>query len=76
METPDEVDALRRAVPGAAIVVCRLLASAMVRETRLQAREHGASRDWHLARLESRVSDHRPLLVDVTYSAERPDLLR
>ena len=50
VETPDDVDALRRAVPGAAIVVCRLQASAMVRETRLQAREHGASRDWHLAR--------------------------
>ena len=50
LESTDDVDALRAAVPGAAIMVCRLRASAAVREMRLRAREHGVNREWHLAR--------------------------
>ena len=50
LESTDDVDALRGAVPGAAIIICRLRASGAVRETRLRAREHGVSREWHLAR--------------------------
>lgn len=50
LESKGDVNAVRRAVPGAAIIVCRLRASRAVRDTRLRAREHGVSRDWHLAR--------------------------
>ena len=50
LESTHDVEALRGAVPGAAIIVCRLRASAAVREARLRAREHGVSREWHLAR--------------------------
>lgn len=50
LESTDDLKSVRDAVPGAAIVVCRLRASGAVRETRLHAREHGISREWHLAR--------------------------
>jgi hypothetical protein len=38
------------AFPGAMIQVCRLTAPASIRERRIEVREQGASRDWHLAR--------------------------
>jgi hypothetical protein len=50
METRDDVERCRRVVPGAASVLCRLRASPQTRESRIRAREEGASRDWHLAR--------------------------
>jgi len=50
LESTGDVDAVRSAVPGAAMIVCRLRAPRAVRDARLRAREHGASRDWHLAR--------------------------
>ena len=50
METRDDVERCRSAVPGAAIALCRLQASRATREARIRAREGGASREWHLAR--------------------------
>ena len=50
LESRDDVEALRTNIQSAAIIVCRLRASDAVRDMRLQAREHGVSRDWHRAR--------------------------
>jgi molybdopterin-guanine dinucleotide biosynthesis protein len=45
-----ELDAYRGAIPGADIVVCRVVASADVVALRLRQREVGSARDWHLRR--------------------------
>ena len=50
METRDDLDRCRRAVPGAAIVLCRLRAAQATREARIRGREQGAVCEWHLAR--------------------------
>ena len=51
VEAADELDRYRSAIPGAAITVCRLVASEQTRVRRLMARiPPGPSRDWHLKR--------------------------
>lgn len=50
VESRDELRRYKEAIPGAAVTVCRLVASQATREARLRAREVGAGRDWHLAR--------------------------
>lgn len=44
------VEHYERAVPGAAVQVCRLTAPQPLREKRITARDAGESRAWHLAR--------------------------
>ena len=39
-----------QAVPGAQIQVCRLTAPGSIRKSRIEARDQGPSRDWHMAR--------------------------
>lgn len=59
------VEQYESAIPGARVVVCRLVAPQTLREQRITARDAGASRDWHLARTveldaildEAKVSD-------------------
>lgn len=50
VEHPSELDSYRRAVPGASIVVCRLVTSQETRVSRIRQREVGAGLDWHLDR--------------------------
>jgi adenylylsulfate kinase len=75
LERADDLEGYRRAIPGAAITTCRLVASETTRFARLRSREHGAGLEWHLhrtvelegiletARLEDFVvtNDDRPL---------------
>jgi hypothetical protein len=50
VECSDELDCYRQAVPGACIMVCRLVASQATRESRIRQREIGAGLEWHLNR--------------------------
>jgi hypothetical protein len=50
VEDTSDLDALRSAIPGAAITVCRVLASAAVVDQRIRHREAGSGLDWHLRR--------------------------
>ena len=50
VERAADLEGYRRAVPGAAITTCRLLASEATRLARLRTREHGAGLEWHLRR--------------------------
>lgn len=50
VETPADVDAYRRAIPGARITICQLRAPEVERHARLAAREVDASLAWHLRR--------------------------
>lgn len=50
VESRDELDRYRAAVPGARIVVVRLRAPIETLQARVAAREHGLGRAWHLAR--------------------------
>jgi hypothetical protein len=50
VERSTDLAAYQRAVPGARITLCRLLASEPTRRTRLQRREIGAGLEWHLQR--------------------------
>ena len=50
VESRDELDRYRAAVPGARIVVVRLRAPIETLQARDAAREHGLGRAWHLAR--------------------------
>lgn len=50
VECPDELDRYRQAVPGASIVVCRIVASQETRMSRIRQREIGAGLDWHMNR--------------------------
>jgi adenylylsulfate kinase len=52
VERRDHRDAFRRAVPGAQITVCQLIAPMDVRTSRLRQRERGAGLEWHLRRTE------------------------
>lgn len=48
VETRGDVESYERAVPGAKITVCRLIASQSTREAKVRAREQGSSLEWHL----------------------------
>ena len=50
VETREELEGFRDAVPGADIVLARLAASLPVLEERVRARERGRSLEWHLRR--------------------------
>jgi hypothetical protein len=50
VERPEDLAGYHRAVPGARITVCRLVASQATRLERLRGREHGAGLEWHLHR--------------------------
>jgi hypothetical protein len=50
VEDATDVAAYRRAVPGARITVCQLVAAEATRVARLRAREVGAGLEWHLRR--------------------------
>lgn len=51
MESPDDFESIRRAVPGAEIFVVRLEASLQINHQRIRARETTAkSLDWYLKR--------------------------
>lgn len=50
VETLEDLDGYQRAVPGARITVCQLMAAEEVRLARLRARELGTGLDWHLSR--------------------------
>lgn len=50
VESRDELDGYRAAVPGARIVVVRLRAPAETLRARVAAREQGSGRAWHLTR--------------------------
>ncbi len=50
VESFDDLEGYRRAVPGSSITTCRLMASEATRLHRLRSREHGAGLDWHLER--------------------------
>jgi adenylylsulfate kinase-like enzyme len=50
VESRDELDRYRAAVPGARIVVVRLRAPVETLQTRVAERELGSGRAWHLAR--------------------------
>lgn len=50
VERPEDLAAYRRAIPGAVVRTCRLVAPQAVREARLRARELGAGLEWHLRR--------------------------
>jgi hypothetical protein len=51
IEAAAELDRYRTAVPGAALVVCRLVSPETTRMERLMRRmPPGSSRDWHAAR--------------------------
>jgi dephospho-CoA kinase len=52
VESREDLDAYRRAVPGAQITVCQLVAPEEVRKSRLRQRELGAGLEWHLQRTE------------------------
>lgn len=52
IESRDDLDAYRRAVPGAEITVCQLVAPEGVRTSRLRQRERGSGLEWHLRRTE------------------------
>lgn len=50
IETRDDLDRYREAIPGAAIFVVRLRASLETLAQRVRQREQGAGLEWHLAR--------------------------
>jgi hypothetical protein len=50
VERPEDLAGFRRAVPGARITVCRLVAAEATRLERLRDRERGAGLEWHLHR--------------------------
>ena len=50
IESRDELDSFRHAVPGAEIVVCRLRATVSTLQSRVRERERGSGRAWHVAR--------------------------
>jgi hypothetical protein len=50
VERSSDLAAYQRAVPGARITLCRLLASDPTRLARLQRREIGTGLEWHLQR--------------------------
>ena len=50
VEGAEDIAAYRRAVPGARVVVCLLVAAEATRAERLRAREVGAGLEWHLRR--------------------------
>jgi hypothetical protein len=50
VERAEDLAGFRRAIPGAAVTTCRLVAPQPVREARLRARELGAGLAWHLQR--------------------------
>jgi hypothetical protein len=50
VETPADWQQVVAAVPGAAVVICRLVAPQAIRESRLRGRETGRGLAWHLAR--------------------------
>ncbi|MEP6999109.1 MAG: adenylyl-sulfate kinase [bacterium] len=52
VERRGDREAFRRAIPGAEIVVCQLVAPMNVRRSRLRQRERGAGLEWHLKRTE------------------------
>ncbi len=52
VERRENRDAFRRAVPGAQLTVCQLVAPTEIRMSRLRQREQGAGREWHLQRTE------------------------
>src|SRR4029078_10921078 len=52
IESESDLDAYRRSIPGADIMVCRLTADLELRRERLRAREIGAGLHWHLNRTE------------------------
>src|SRR6185436_20011525 len=82
VETHEDLDAYRRAIPGAQVTVCQLVAPEQVRKSRLRRRELGAGLEWHLQRTEelrqilensavhdfSVINDDRSVL-DVAYEA-------
>jgi hypothetical protein len=82
VESREDLDAYRRAVPGAQITVCQLVAPEEVRKSRLQQRELGAGLEWHLRRTEElrqilddaavhsfSVFNHGRSVQDVAYEA-------
>jgi hypothetical protein len=50
VEREADLEGYRRAIPGARVTVCRLVAPEPTRLAWLQGREHGAGRAWHLNR--------------------------
>lgn len=67
VESRSELDGYRRAIPGAAIVVCRVMAAPDVVSARLRRREVGSALDWHLRRArELDVILDRAAIEDVT----------
>lgn len=50
IEDRSELDGFRTAVPAARITVCRITAPQPLVQTRLEGREIGSGRDWHLRR--------------------------
>jgi hypothetical protein len=52
VESREDLRRYEEAIPGASVILCRLVASLETREARLRAREMGAGREWHLARTE------------------------
>jgi hypothetical protein len=60
LETPDALGRLRRAMPGASIVVCRLTAPIDTMQARIRAREPG----MHQARFVDRVVELERVLED------------
>lgn len=50
IEQRSELGGFRTAVPGARITVCRIAAPQALVQRRLEEREIGAGRDWHLRR--------------------------
>ena len=50
VEREEDLAGYRRAIPGAEITVCLLVAAEATRLARLRGRERGAGLDWHLER--------------------------
>jgi adenylylsulfate kinase len=50
LESMDDVEGYRAAIPGAQVIVWRLTAPQSVREARLRDREQGSGLEWHLHR--------------------------
>ena len=50
LETDADRNAYAKAIPGALVTVCRLVAPLAVRHERLRTREHGTVLEWHVAR--------------------------
>ncbi|GII87670.1 hypothetical protein Ssi03_56600 [Sphaerisporangium siamense] len=71
---PSHLDAVRRALPGAAITVVRLAVSPDTARERLRARDRGATLDGHLAELEAfqHAVEHADLEHAVVHNDARP----